>query len=256
VIEAEIPSRVRRIAEDERLGELRGAYDPRPADRRSRTWLVILGLPGLVLLPFTVAFLLDGLGWASGLSVLLTVAYLGAAGRVLTRDVLPRRNPAVHLFENGVVLSTWRTATPFAWDAVTELRVSGVRQAATGTVTWRLIFSGPADAEALIDGSLAGSRELVETVSREITERVLPKYVSRVDAGGRVRLGPFTVTREGIAKHGEFVPWEHVTRVEIQDGIVHVDRSDRAAGLTAIAAEVPNAVAFDELTRRLRAPRR
>ncbi|MCO6010860.1 hypothetical protein NE236_38465 [Actinoallomurus purpureus] len=252
--EAAIPSRVRRVAEDERLGGFRGAYAPRSVDRRSRAWLVILGLPGLVLLPFTAAFLLDGFGWAAALGLLLTVAYLGAAGHILVRDVLPGRGPVVHLFDNGVVLSSWRTATPFAWDAVTELRVSGVRRAATGTVTWRLILSGrAADAEAVIDGGVPGARELVETVSRAVTERVLPKYLSRVETGGKVRLGPFAVTREGIAKDGEYVPWKDVARVEIQGAMVYVDRADRPSGLTAIAGEVPNAVAFGELTRRLSA---
>ncbi|MCO5993202.1 DUF6585 family protein [Actinoallomurus rhizosphaericola] len=252
---ADLPARVRRAAEDARLGEFRAVYRPRSADRRSRTWLVLLGLPGLVLLPFAVAFLLDGFGWASGLSLLLTAAYLGAAGRVLVREVLPGQSPTtVHLFENGVVLSSWRAVTPFAWDAVTELRVSGVRSAATGVATWHLTLSGRAgtEGEALIDGDVPGARELVETVSREVTERVLPTYLSRVEAGGKVRLGPFSVTRRGIAKDGEHVPWENVDRVEIEGGMVHVDRSDRPAGLTAIAAEVPNAVAFGELTRRLR----
>jgi hypothetical protein len=250
----DLPSRVRRAAEDERLGEYRGAHDPRSVDRRSRTWLVSLGLPGLVLLPFAVTFLLDGFGWAAALGLLLTAAYLGAAGRILVRDVLPARGPVIRLFENGVVLSSWRAATPFAWDAVTELRVSGVRRAATDTVMWRLALSGRAgtDAEVLVDGGAPGARELVETVSREVTERVLPKCLSRVEAGGKARFGPFTVTREGIAKDGEYVPWEDVSRVEIEGGMVHVDRADCASGLTAIAAEVPNAVAFEELTRRLR----
>ncbi|MFL6053313.1 MAG: DUF6585 family protein [Actinoallomurus sp.] len=252
---ADVPSRVRRVAEDERLGEYRGAHGPRSVDRRSRMWLVSLAVPGLVLLPFTVAFLLDGFGWAAALALLLTAAYLGAAGRILVRDVLPGRGPAVHLFENGVVLSSWHAVTPFAWDAVTELRVSGVRSAATSAVTWRLILSGRAgaEAEALIDGSVPGARELVETVSRAVTEQVLPKYLSRVETGGKVRLGPFSVTRQGIAKDGEYVPWENVDRVEIEGGMVYVDRADRPSGLTAIAAEVPNTVAFGELTRRLRA---
>jgi hypothetical protein len=251
---ADVPSRVRRVAEDERLGEYRGAHDPRSVDRRSRTWLVSLALPGLVLLPFTVGFLLDGFGWAAALALLLTAAYLGAAGRILVRDVLPARGPVVHLFESGVVLSSWRAATPLAWDAVTELRVSGVRQAATDTVMWRFVLSGRAgsDAEVFVDGGVPGARELVETVSREVTERVLPTSVSRVESGGKARFGPFTVTREGIAKDGEYVSWEDVSRVEIEDGMVYVDRADRASGLTAIAAEVPNAVAFGELTRRLR----
>jgi hypothetical protein len=82
-----------------------------------------------------------------------------------------------------------------------------------------------------------------------VTERLLPKYISRIETGGSVRFGPFTISREGITKDGEEVPWSQVTSVEISNGMVYVNRLDRTAGMTATAGEVPNAVAFSELAR-------
>jgi hypothetical protein len=43
-----------------------------------------------------------------------------------------------------------------------------------------------------------------------------------------------------------------VAEVEIANGMVLVNRRDRLAGMTAIAGEVPNAVAFSELARQVR----
>jgi hypothetical protein len=245
-------SPVESLATNERLGDLQSVHDPRTVNPRARTWLVMLGLPGLVLLPFAVRFALQGFGWASVVSVLLTVGYLGAAGRVLVRDVLPGYGRVLYLYDNGVILTSGRDAEAFAWDAIEELRVSGVRVGGLDAVSWRCVLLRADGTEAVIGPEFPGVQEIVETVSAAVTGRLLPKYIARVEGGGSVRFGPFTISRDAIAKDGEAVPWEQVATVEIAGGMVCVDRSDRTAGMTATAAEVPNAVAFSELARHVR----
>ena len=44
------------------------------------------------------------------LSLVLTVGYLGAAGRILVRDVLPGYGRILYRFENGLVLFASRAA--------------------------------------------------------------------------------------------------------------------------------------------------
>lgn len=247
-----IPSPVDGLAKKERLGDLRSTHDPRTVNARARTWLVFLGLPGLVLLPFTVRFLIQGFGWASALGVLLTAIYLGAAGRILVRDVLPGYGRVLYLYENGLVLAAPRETNAFAWDAVRELRVSGVRIGSADTVSWRCSIVRDDGTEAAMGPEFPGVQDVVETASAAVTERLLPKYVARIEAGGTVRFGPFTISRDGIAKDGDRVRWPDVAGVEINNGMVHVNRSDRLAGMTATAGEVPNAVAFSELARYVR----
>jgi uncharacterized protein DUF6585 len=246
------PPPINDLAGSERLGDLHSVHDPRTVNSRSRIWLVVLGLPGLVLLPFAVRFSIQGFGWATVLSVLLTVAYLGAAGRVLVRDVLPGYGKVLYLFENGLILSTARGTNAFAWDAIGELRVSGVRMGLADAVSWRCAVVRDDGTEAVVGPEFPGVQDVVEAMSAAVTERLLPKYISRIEAGGTVRFGPFTISRDGIAKDGEEVPWAHVAEVEINNGMVHVNRRDRMAGMTATAGEVPNAVAFSELARYVR----
>lgn len=256
LVSMNLPSGVHGLAGVERLGGLCEVLDPRRTEGRARTWLVVLGLPGLVLLPFTAIFVAEGVAWAAALGLLLVVGYLGAAGRILVRDILPGYGRVLYRFENGLILTTRRTVTAFPWDAVAELRISGVRLAASEAVSWRFSVRREDGEEAVIGREFPGVEGLVEIVSRAVTERVLPKYVSRVEAGGSVRIGPFTVTREGVAKDGERVAWEDVGGVRISNGMVQVDRADRLAGMTATAGEVPNAVAFAELAKYLREPER
>jgi hypothetical protein len=246
------PSPIDDLAGSERLGVLHSVHDPRTVNGRSRTWLVVLGLPGLVLLPFAVRFSVQGFGWATVLSVLLTVVYLGAAGRILVRDVLPGYGKVLYLFENGLILSTARGTNAFAWDAIGELRVSGVRMGSADAVSWRCAVVRDDGTEAVVGPEFPGVQDVVEAMSAAVTERLLPKYISRIEAGGTVRFGPFTISRDGIAKDGEEVRWANVAEVEINNGMVHVNRRDRMAGMTATAGEVPNAVAFSELARYVR----
>ncbi|MCW2943991.1 MAG: hypothetical protein JWR24_708 [Actinoallomurus sp.] len=250
--DAHVPSQVGSLAKAERLGELRSVHDPRAATGRSRTWLVVLSLPGLVLLPFTVRFLLNGFGWATALSLVLTAGYLGAAGRILVRDVLPGYGRVLYLYEHGLIMTARNATTGYPWDAIKELRVSGARMASSDAVSWRFGVVREDGAEAEAGAEFPGVQGLVEVVSAEVTERMLPKYIARVEGGGKVRIGPFTITRECIAKGGEEVPWRYIAGVEISNGMIYVNRADRLSGMTATAGEVPNAVAFSELARYLR----
>ncbi|GAB2822681.1 hypothetical protein GCM10027176_28760 [Actinoallomurus bryophytorum] len=244
-----IPPPIDGLAKDERLGEPVSVHDPRTENPRARTWLVVLGLPGLVLLPFTVRFLIHGFGWATVLSVLLTIGYLGAAGRILLRDVLPGYGKVVYLYGNGLILADRGDMKVFAWDAIKEMRVSGVRIGSSETVSWRCVLVRADSTEAVVGPEFPGVQDVVEAVSSAVTERLLPKYISRVETGGSVRFGPFTISREGITKDDEQVPWPQVASVEISNGMVYMNRRDRTAGMTATAGEVPNAVAFSELAR-------
>jgi hypothetical protein len=230
-------------------------HDPRTLNGRSARWFVFLGVPGLVLLPFAVRFVMSGFGWATVLSVLLTLGYLGAAGRILVRDVLPGYGRVLYLYENGLILATGGGSHAFSWDAIGEVRVSGVRMRSADTVSWRCALIREDGAEAVIGPEFPDVQVIVETVSAAVTERLLPKYIARIETGGKVRFGPFTISRDGIAKDGEEVPWTQVTDVEISNGMVYVARQDRPNGLTATAGEVPNAVAFSELARHVRQAR-
>ncbi|MDN3359854.1 hypothetical protein QWU11_45295 [Actinomadura sp. DC4] len=244
-----VPSPIDALAKEERLGEPYTVHDPHTVNPKSRTWLVVLGLPGLLLLPFAVRFVLQGFGWATVLSVLLCAAYLGAAGRILMRDVLPGYGRMLYLYENGLILVEVRNVATFPWDAVREIRVSGVRMGSTDVVSWRCWLVREDGTEAVIGPEFPGVQEVVETVSSKVTERLLPKYISRIDTGGTVRFGPFSISRDHVAKDGEEVAWPNVTGVEISNGMVYVNRRDRTSGMTATAGEVPNAVAFGELAR-------
>ena len=92
---------------------------------------------------------------------------------------------------------------------------------------------------------------LLERVSTRVTERLLPKYVSRIESGGSVRIGPFMVSGAGVEKAGWNVPLDRIHAVGMDNGMVYVSRTDGVAAMTVPAAQMPNAVAFTGLVEHL-----
>jgi hypothetical protein len=247
-----VPAHVRALAARERLGELERSYEPGQEHRRARVWLVVFAIPGLILLPFTIHFILGGIGYASFLSLVLTVVYLGAAGHVLVRQVLPGAGRAAYLYQGGLVHQTGRrTAVAFPWDAVAEVRVSGVRHGSDDTITWRFTIRGDDGRETVLGNELTDVGALLEHVSSKVTERLLPKYLARIEQGGAVDIGPFTVGGAGVAKGGWNVQWDRMHAVGMDNGMVYVSRTDGIPAMTVPAAQMPNAVAFTALVEHL-----
>jgi hypothetical protein len=247
-----LPSHVRALAAKERLGGLERSYEPGQEHRRAKVWLVIFAIPGLILLPFTIHFILGGIGYASVLSLALTIVYLGAAGHILVRQVLPGEGRAAYLFEGGLVHQTGRrSAVAFPWDGVAEVRVSGVRNGSTEAITWRFTIVGDDRRETVLGSELTEVGALLEHVSAKVTERLLPKYLARIEAGGAVDIGPFTVGGAGVAKGGWNVRWDRIHAVGMDNGMVYVSRTDGVPAMTVPAAQMPNAVAFTALVEHL-----
>lgn len=246
------PSQVRALAAREQLGRLEDAFEPGKEHQRARVWLVVFAIPGLILLPFTIHFVLGGIGYASVLSLALTVVYLGAAAHVLVRKVLPAEGRAAYLYENGLVHQTGRrSAVAFPWDGVTEIGVSGVRRGSDESITWRFTIVGDDGRRTVLGSEITDVGTLLERVSTRVTERLLPKYLARIESGGSVRIGPFTVGRAGVEKAGWNVPLDRIHAVGMDSGMVYVSRTDGAAAMTVPAAQMPNAVAFTGLVEHL-----
>jgi hypothetical protein len=175
------------------------------------------------------------------------------AARTGVRRALGRlssRRKAVYLFTGGFVLAERGRRTAYAWDELTSVTVSGVRDAASSPTRFRFAVSTP-DGEITLGPELPDVRDLGERVLAEVTGRLLPGQLARVRAGERVRMGAFALDRDGVEKEGERLSWNEVTESGVDNGIVFVGGRGGARRLSAIAARTPNAIVFVELCRTL-----
>jgi hypothetical protein len=176
-------------------------------------------------------------------------------GRSGVRRVLAKvsaRYRAVYLFTGGFVLEARGERAAYTWDDLGPVTVSGVRDAARSPTRLRFAV-GTADGELTLGPELPDVRDLGERVLAEVTARVLPGQLARIRDGETVRIGPFEVGPDGVAKEGERVAWDDVVDVGMDNGVVYVGTRGEARRLSAIAARTPNAIVLVQLCRTLAA---
>jgi hypothetical protein len=191
-------------------------------------------------------------------AALLAVAYAGAVARIgrpggvlVGPAGLLARNKAVYLFTGGFVLDARGDRAIFRWDDLVSVTVSGVRDATQSRTRYRFAVITMDGREITLGAELPEVRELGERIAAEVTERVLPDRLARVRAGESVHMGPFTLGPDGVEKEGERLSWSEVVEAGVDNGVVFVGTRDQARRLSAIAARMPNAIAFVQVCRTL-----
>lgn len=248
------PQRALGLAATRRLGEPIRAFDARPGFRRAVAWLVMLGLASILLVWSAVYYLREGPVWLGVLGAVLAAGYLGGVGWIVRAGAVRGRGVVVYLFEDGLVrLSAGGADTAVRWDELRTVTMSGRRSAPGRPILWRFTLTGPPDRRMVLGHELPDVGRLGETAVREITRRMVPRYLREIEEGGTVRLGPYSVGRAGVQKDGETVPWESVRDAGTDNGMVYVRRAGGSTALSATVGRVPNALALAVLCKRLRA---
>ncbi|MBE1533483.1 DUF6585 family protein [Actinomadura algeriensis] len=226
-----------------RLGAPVRTFDARPARRAALGWMVAFVLATAVLTPVAV-WALDTRRWGLGTAAaLLGMVYAAAAGWIAGRDGLWSGIRVAALHTEGVAARTRGGAVEYAWDELESVTVSGVQYGAR--VRWRFAVAA-ADGRVLRFGDqLPDVRELGEAIAAEVADRTVARHLESVRTGAVVRLGPFAVDLDGVEKDGERLPWKSVHDVVLDNGLVAVTAP--GATLSALAGQVPDALAFTAL---------
>jgi len=224
------------------LGACRG-FHKRAAAGLSGRWMLGVGL--LAVYVFIVG-MAAGVGLANLLKHEEHETVLGlplgalAAGLVvwwLWRVKKRRDGDSVALCEEGMIVTERGKIAPIRWDEIAALSqkvqtlfVNGIK---TGT-TFQYTLSLRNGATRKIYPQLERIAELGAAIDSEVTRRLLPSYVAMFDAGQPIVLGEFTLTRQGIARYGQLLPWEQVANVYPNAGFLIVtSRARSAAALVA-----------------------
>ncbi|MBO2460602.1 DUF6585 family protein [Actinomadura violacea] len=216
-------------------------------------------------------------GWIAGRGIVwrrAPVVHLFTGGLLLSPAPAPAPNgKAAPHSQNGTEDDAPGVdAEIFVWDDLVSVTVSGIHPwtGASGALggdadPLRTRASGPAggtrwrftvvtsDGRVLRFGEeLPGVRMLGEAIAAEVTRRTVPRHLAAVKAGEAVRLGPFTVDREGLEKDGQRLGWPVVREVAIADGLVTVHSYGGHPDLVAVAGHMPDALPFTLLCVQMR----
>ncbi|QKG22612.1 DUF6585 family protein [Actinomadura verrucosospora] len=214
-------------------------------------------------------------GWIAGCGIVwrrAPVVHLFTGGLLLSPAPSRSGKTALHSRTRTEADAPGVDGEVFVWDDLVSVTVSGIHPwtGASGALggdagPLRTLASGPAggtrwrftvvtsDGRVLRFGEeLPGVRMLGEAIAAEVTRRVVPRHLAAVKAGEAIRLGPFTVDREGLEKDGQRLGWPAVREVAIADGLVTVHSHDGHPDLVAVAGHMPDALPFTLLCVQMR----
>lgn len=70
--------------------------------------------------------------------------------------------------------------------------------------------------------SFSNNGKLAEVIQLECTRRILPRVLTYYQSGETISFGKLTVSKAGIGKHQETLPWDMVKRISLDQGILSI----------------------------------
>jgi hypothetical protein len=223
------------------LGNPTAEYRPKFTTRKaiSIALLVVLALACAVLGIISSkigAFMIIVVG-----AVVLLVMTLG--DMFLSRDKLVYVCPAGLLYQhNGKTDAIrWDQVEAF-WQRVVRRYSYGIQ---TGTYHQYTIrrYDG---ATFKFDDHLYNVGALGDTIARETTRLLWPRFIAAYQAGQTINFGQISLNLQGVSNGKELLPWQQVKEIKVKGGFVSIQKDDNhwLKWRTIQASKIPNVNVF------------
>jgi hypothetical protein len=160
------------------------------------------------------------------------------------------REYQVDIHEQGFVYSTvFETVTVHWYDVTTVWQAVRARQrnGPTTSATYTVLLKN--NKKLVLDNQRFKNAEgLGDTIQKEVTRRLMPKYIGIVRTGGTAKFGKLSLDKQGISNGEELIPWPQVKAVQINNGIININKEGKWLAWSSIMThEIPNLFIFLEL---------
>jgi len=157
-----------------------------------------------------------------------------------------KHNLRALVFADGLVHVQGGRVNVFRWDEITEVYQSMQKTTRYGrSVQTIYTIKDAKGKKSVLTGELVGIRALGETIQREVTARLLPRYWQDYEAGSTLQFGKLGVSKGGLSKGKEVLPWDQIGRVKFDWGSISVKRGEAWIPWASItASSTPNLFVF------------
>lgn len=243
-----LPPEAAQLAAMHQLGAPQSEYKVRVT-----IWAMLVWVVGGAFL--TVVFLGAALSadTSGALIVFLFAALLclGGALYVLLSPLI-YRSWRVYVCADGFLSRRGEKIEAFRWDqieamwqAVTRHRTNGIY---TGT-THKYTVRRKDGVQVIFNDRFGKVEELGNTLSRQITNYLLPQAINAYNAGSTLTFGPLSISLQGVSNGRELLPWHQITDIGVNRGIVNVKKEGKWLNWSTIMVpRVPNVFVFMALT--------
>jgi hypothetical protein len=225
------------------LGRLTARYEGRGVIGPFLGFLVALGITLAGIWPYMDP---NAPTWLRGLWVPGGIFLLVTGGAVING----LREYQVEIREQGFVYSTVFETANVYWDDVTavwQAKRARQRNGPTTSATYTILLKNKK--KLVLDNERFKNAEgLGDTIQKEVTRRLMPKYIDRLKTGGVAKFGKLSISRQGISNGKETIPWPQVKAVRINNGIININKEGKWLHWSSVMAhEIPNLYIFLEL---------
>ena len=86
---------------------------------------------------------------------------------------------------------------------------------------------------------------LGNSIQREVTRVLLPRFIYAYNAGSTLTFGPLSINQQGISNSKEMLPWSQVKDLQVKRGIVSVKKEGKWLNWSTVGvARIPNFYVF------------
>ncbi len=134
----------------------------------------------------------------------------------------------------------WDQADAF-WQAVTKRYTNGIYTGTTHIYTLRRSDG----AVFKFNDTLNKVEALGNTIQREVTRVLLPKYIYAYNVGNTITFGPLSINQQGVSNSKEMLPWSQLKDFQVKRGVVSVKKEGKWLNWSSIGvAQIPNFYVF------------
>lgn len=159
----------------------------------------------------------------SAVIALMLISLIGFAGAVwVLVDAFLSRDKRVYVCPAGLLYYHRGKTEPIRWDQVEALRQRIVRY--RGGVTHRYTIQRNDGARFKFNDQLSNVEALGNTIARETTRLLLPRYMAVYQAGQTVTFGRISLNREGVSNGKERLAWQQVKGMKVQASSLFIQK--------------------------------
>ncbi|MGH2478876.1 MAG: DUF6585 family protein [Ktedonobacteraceae bacterium] len=240
----QLPPEAGQLAAMYQLGTPQNEYKVRVTVWAMIVWVVIGGVLGVIF--FGAALTADTTG-ALLLFLALGLGFVGVALYMILTPVL-FSSWRVYICTEGFLYKHGNTIEAFRWEqveamwqSVTRHRTNGIY---TGT-THKYTVRGKDGRQVIFNDKFGHVEDLGNTLSRQITNYLMPQVVSAYNAGNTITFGPLSISQQGVSNGREALSWSQITAISVNRGIVTVKKEGKWLNWSTImVARVPNIFVF------------
>ncbi|HZO74878.1 MAG TPA: DUF6585 family protein [Ktedonobacteraceae bacterium] len=178
---------------------------------------------------------------------ILSVAFTAIALYYIFTPVI-YRSWHVYVCSDGFISTRGDKVEPFRWDQIEAMWRSVTKHYTNGiyTGTTHVYTVRSSDGRQVVfNDRFSNVEQLGDTISRQVTNRLLPQVIQAYQAGNTITFGPLSISKQGVSNGKELLPWSQIKEMGVNRGVVTVKKEGKWLSWSAVmAAKVPNIFVF------------